>query len=127
MSKLRITAKPYREDGRAFKGQPRWIIPTNEGNYYLSELVERLGNVGLQLLQRRLRRMPWDHPDILAPKARKGHRLGGEPTFQGIPRSEHFSEEMQKLGIKPRSENLSKIPPMGSWEERYYGREERDY
>jgi len=119
LKKTRIT----KQDPRANGAQVAWIFLCDDGKEYTTrELAAVVGFKTAHGLDQRIRNFGFDHPDVLAPPARKGFRVTGIAVNDGrvsrykSERTDGDAGNFANLSGRVRTENLNKIVQPGTWE-----------
>ena len=123
MKPTRIISKPYLQKRG---GQYIKMLTLDDGNTYdLATVAEMIG-MKKDGLNSRINYHGWDYPYILNPPAEKGKLITGESYkwkgFDGVG-----NEEWRKLSDVPRSMNLSRMKPLGTYERMIADREEQEW
>jgi hypothetical protein len=110
----RIVKEPYRERIVGY-GHKVLQIECDNGKTYSIYLMAKLLDITPSALFCRIRQHGWDSPFILQPRAGNGLGLDGKPTKKMRPTD---NGPLCNLSNKPRTYNLAKIPPLGTYEQR---------
>jgi hypothetical protein len=115
MRHLRIIEKPTLVKRR---GHYYTYLVLDDGcTYSLSEVAEMIG-ITTSGLDSRIRVKGWRYEHVLNPPARRGMRISGGPTT-GNKIEQSGTSEWRAMSAKPRTHNLRKIKPLGTFEKLY--------
>jgi hypothetical protein len=93
------------------------MLQTNKGPLTVAE-CSRLLQVVPGTLRSRIRRLGWDHPDVVQVGELTPFKAG---TAENKKRADGLTAgEFKRLGTRPRPERLDSIVNLGTWEREHY-------
>ena len=119
MIPLVMTGEPYEHVSKTVTGADRacTMLQTNKGPLTVAE-CSRLLQVVPGTLRSRIRRLGWDHPDVVQVGELTPFKAG---TAENKKRADELTAgELKRLGTKSRPEKLNSIRELGTWEREYY-------